>query len=107
MFFDYVKEREDLDSIIIEGQGFLTYRKDEDTLFVNDLYVKPEFRKSSTFMELYKKAIDIGRKLGCKQMEGHVWTNTMNPTRSLRAVLAAGFEVIHADTNVIVLRRGL
>jgi hypothetical protein len=38
-------------------------------------------------------------------MEGHVYTQTNNPTLSLKAILSAGFKVTHADTGRIILTK--
>jgi hypothetical protein len=100
MYFDYVKERESLDNLVIDD-GFALYRKDCDTLFIRDIYTKN--RNSTTFFKLFKQLENIAKDLSCKCMEGHVYTTANNPTLSLRAILSAGFKVVHADLNRIIL----
>jgi len=104
MYFEYAKERESLDSITSEN-GFALYRKDKNTLFIRDIYVKPEFRKTSEFLNLFKRLKKIAEELNCKYMEGHVYLDTKDPTLSLRAILSAGFKVVHASNGMIALTK--
>ena len=102
MYFDYIKERENLDYILLED-GFATYRIDGDMLFVSDIYVDKDTRKSTCFFNMYKKLIEIGKKKGCKVMGCSVYLNTNDPTLSLRAILSAGFRLLGADEEKISL----
>jgi hypothetical protein len=102
MYFKYVKERENFDTIKIDD-GFAIYRKEGDCLFVRDIWT--ENRKSMTFLKLYKRLEELGKEEGCKHMEGHVYTQTNNPTLSLKAILSAGFKVTHADIGRIILTK--
>ena len=44
MYFSYIKEREDYDSIL-KDYGFVTYKIEKEECFLRDMYIKPEFRK--------------------------------------------------------------
>jgi len=104
VYFDYIKERENLDHIQTP-RGFAVFKKVGEILFVSEIYVKEEHRTSGEFLGLYKKINEIAKFHNCSEIEGHVYIETNNPTDSLRAILSAGFIVFAADEDKIVLRK--
>ena len=73
MYFDYIKEKEDIDNYQWDW-GFMTYCVEGGNIFhVVDIYIKPEFRGQGKVHELIEKAKSIGREKGCTKISSEVY----------------------------------
>lgn len=64
MWFDYILEREGLDSIITD-YGFICFRIEGQAMWINDYYVKPEMRKSGKGKDLANMTMTMAKEAGC------------------------------------------
>jgi len=105
MFADYLQERTE-DRIIESGQGFVTYRfVDKDTVYIMDIYVKPEFRKQRVASDFSDKVMEIAKKRGCKKMIGSIVPSNKGSTTSLRVLLAHGMRLDSSTNDLIIFSK--
>jgi hypothetical protein len=107
MFADYFLEEYNKHTVETE-RGFVMYVANEkdSEFFVNDLYVKPEFRNTIEIRRLFNACKVKARELGLKHMTGVVSFGVKSPERStriLKCYLAHGFKVISAKNEQIIL----
>ncbi len=89
--------------------GFATYRYIEDgsAVYIVDLYVVPECRKSGHAAGMADLIAEIARGRGCKSMVGTVVPSTKGSTDSLKVLIAYGMTLESSEKNVIIFRKGL
>lgn len=106
LFLQYKKERENVESIQVDG-AFITYKWLQEYCYIEDVYCVPELRDSGISHELAEKVAEIARKKGYKKLLGSVDTSTPNPEQSLRACFNNGFKILKLDNKVIWLFKEL
>lgn len=111
LFQDYLKELrgeeiiwENDDSIPV---GFLTYVIDKtgNELYVRELFVVPEYRRTDVATRLALKAESEARIRGCKILAGTLIKGTRGMTESMGAMLSFGFKIHDWDQNKIVMTK--
>jgi GNAT superfamily N-acetyltransferase len=99
-FAMYIEEREGK-FIVEDERGFATYQFLKDCIYVEDVYVRPEYRMvgvASTYVEAIEV---IARERGLKRIITTVSPRAKNCTNSLKAVLAYGFILESSDSDAI------
>jgi GNAT superfamily N-acetyltransferase len=102
----YIYEREGK-SIYEDERGFITYIfwNDLGSVYLEDIYVAPEYRRSKATFDLVKKVEDEARAKGYKTLVGSVKPRANGATTSLKGMLAHGFEVDSCDGTLIWFKR--
>jgi len=104
LFAKYKEERES--AIVVETEhGFATAKLLEDFLYIEDIYVVPEKRKSGIASILADELCAKAKNLGYKQVLGSVCLDANNPTSSLKVLLAYGFKLHSTNSNMIYLSK--
>lgn len=108
MWGDYIKEHRG-DEIIENEQGFASYRRlpDRKAIYIVDIYIKPEFRKTKAASAIADEVVGIAIKEGCTQLLGSVVPFGKNATASLKVLLAYGFELESATADLIVFKKDI
>lgn len=106
MYKDYLKERENLD-ILETDYGFATVRQMDDCLYLQDIYVKPEFRKQGKGREMLAVVEDAAREMGFSKVLGSCSPPAAGSDTSLRIILACGFKLLSCDKDIIYLVKDL
>lgn len=106
MYFDYIKEREGISSIVTDN-GFITYEIQNDLCSINDLYIKPEFRQTKEALGLALAVEDVAKKAGCKKLIGFIYPELKGATRSIKVQIDFGFKLLTIDGERIVLQKEL
>lgn len=107
LFSEYLQERTNT-QIIETPQGFATYKfMDDNTVYLEDLYVKPEFRRSHVASQLADQVCEIARSKGCTHLIGSVVPSAKNSTASMKILLAYGMEVDRSVNDFVVFRKSL
>lgn len=106
LYADYIKERQDFECLENE-YSFITYKKIDDFMFIEDLYIKPEARRKGEGFELGKKVEDIAKKLGCKALVTTVDTSTNNWEASLQGIFKFGFNLVNEDKTCLYFNKEL
>lgn len=96
----YIKERLDQETYEDE-KCFFTYEVSEDEMFVRDIYVLPEFRKSNISGIMTEKMKNIAKENKCTTMYGHVAIGANGYDKSVHLLLKHGFN-LHAVTDDLV-----
>ncbi len=106
MFGDFKKELEGISEIESEF-GFATYKITGEEIYIEDIYIKPEYRKSKHASDLADAVSEIGTRNGCKRLWGSVCPSKNNSTISLKALLGYGFSLRSSKDNFILLVKEL
>lgn len=108
LYAQYVTERTE-DAIIESAEGFATYRfiNGGKSVYIVDIFVLPQFRKTGLAAALADKIAAIGKEKGCKELLGSVCPSANNSTTSLRVLLGYGMALQSASDNFVVFRKDL
>lgn len=105
LYGDYLKERTE-DFILEDVSGFVTYRYiGEKTLYIVDIYVKPEVRHAGYAKALADEVIAEAKKRGCNRLVGTVVPSTKGANLSLRGLWDYGLKVESAGPDCIVMAK--
>lgn len=100
----YIKERENR-CIYEDRKGFATYSINDKSCYIQDIFVKKEFRQENVASEYADKITEIARNNGCTFLIGSVCPTTSGSTESLKVLLGYGFKLDHAVNNMIYFRK--
>ena len=108
LYAEYIKERLG-DEIIEDEYGFATYRflNDGKTVYIVDLYVVPEERRSHVAAVMADRICKIAKEKGATEMLGTVSPSANTATESLKVLLAYGMKLLNASEQMIVFRKDL
>lgn len=109
LYKQYVEELHPGKSVYYNNEGFAVYvirdftieGMDGKEVYIEDIYTKPEFRRTHSAAKLADKIAEIGKEQGVKYMTGTVVPSANNSTRSLQMMLGYGFKLWFSDTNII------
>lgn len=102
LYGEYIKELLG-DHIYETEEGFATYRfTDEKTVYILDIYVRPEFRKSQVGRDIADHIMGIAKQRGCTKMLGSVIPTAKGAAYSMKVLLAYGM-VPESSTNNFIL----
>lgn len=106
LYAQYLQERTD-DHIIENGAGFVTYRymNDNKAVYILDIYIVPELRKSGAAAGLADRVVEEAKEKGAVELLGSVIPSTKNSTTSLRVLLGYGMSLASANHDFIVFRK--
>lgn len=100
MYANYVKERRGLDSLE-RDYGFAIYTLLEGELFIEALYIAPEYRNAGKAHELVGELKELAKQHECNCLVGNVDMRTNTATEALAFHLAMGQKLLAADNSVI------
>lgn len=91
MYAQYLKEREDLDTLETE-KGFATYRFRANDCYIQDIYVLPEYRKQGYGAVIADEIVDKAKAEGYKILTGSVDSRANGAAASTQALEAYGMK---------------
>ena len=104
-YADYLRERTN-DEIIETEDGFATYRFiDPQTVYIVDIYVRPEARLRGVASDISDMVVDLAKKRGCSRLIGSVVPSAKGSTASLKALLGYGFKLDSSTNDFIVFSK--
>lgn len=104
-YADYLRERT-TDDIIETDEGFATYRfVNAKTVYIVDIYVRPECRKSHVAKDLADEIVRRAKEKGCNELIGTVVPSTKNSTDSVKVLIAYGMSLNSSGNDLIVFRK--
>ena len=106
MYADYLKDL-GAKTMYTTDKGFAIYSIFDDKCYLEDIYVKPDFRGTSVATELADKICTIGREKGCKILLGSVIPSTKVATVNMKIFLHYGMKITEASQNFILLSKEL
>lgn len=105
LYADYLLERTN-DRIIETSEGFATYRfVNEKSVYIVDIYIKPEFREKHFAASLADEIVKIAKTKGCTELIGSIVPSTKGSTRNLKVLLGYGMTLNNAQNDFIVFRK--
>lgn len=108
MYAAYILERTN-DQIIENSKGFCTYRyiNEGRSVYIIDIYVIPEFRKSRYASDLADLVAARAKDEGCTEMLGTVNPSAKNSTTSIKVLLGYGMELHSSSNDIIIFRKDI
>jgi len=108
LYGKYIKEHRG-DGIVEREHGFATFRylNDGNSIYIVDIYVDTDFRKTGLAAEMADEICRHGKKLGAKELLGTVVPSARNSTESLKVLLAYGMTLQSASPDLIIFRKDL
>jgi GNAT superfamily N-acetyltransferase len=107
LYANYLSEREGVSVLEIE-HGFAVYQKlNNDSYYLRDIYVEPEYRSQGLATKLSDMVAEIARKDGASRLIGSVDVTKRGVTVSMKAILADGFEFVEMNGNGIYFAKKL
>jgi hypothetical protein len=100
----YYKERFGFDSIVDET-GFISYTIQPPICVIQDIYTHAPLRKAGKAWAKAEEVTRRAKEAGCTQLWAEVQTRILNPTQSLKAILAYGFSLVESDSTRIILKK--
>jgi GNAT superfamily N-acetyltransferase len=102
----YIKERKGLD-LYEDEYGFFTYQIQDNKMFIQDLFVLPEFRNSGVG-ESYSKKIDkLALDNNCTHNVCTVCVRAKNYIDSLNFIKKMGYQVTNDEYTLVYLIKEL
>ncbi len=106
LFAQYIKERENKE-IIESDIGFATYYFVDKNCYIQDIFVKSDFRKSGEASRLADEISKIAKENGCTKLYGSVVPSAKGSTESLHVLLHYGFKLNSSINNFIAMEKEL
>ncbi len=99
-YANYIKEREGRE-ILEDKHGFASYAFTPDAVYIQEIYVLPDYRKDGVAARYADIIAEIARAKGFTKMIGSVCPSANGSTESLKVLLAYGFKVHSSEQNLI------
>ena len=108
LYAKYLTEKTD-DKIMETDKGFVTYRylDDKKTVYITDIYILPDFRKTNEASLLADRVCDEARENKCSIVMGTVVPSNKNSTDSLRVLLGYGMRLFYSSNDLIAFRKDI
>jgi hypothetical protein len=111
LYAEYLEEKTN-DQIIETDEGFITYRIIADSIYIIDIYIKPEFRNKHNATKLAQMVIDkyvtkVNEQRAITKLIGSVIPSSKNSTESMKVLLAYGMTLKNASQDFIVFEKDL
>ena len=107
LYAQYLKERRGGETIE-ESYGFVTYHIISSTeLYIEDVYVIPEERRSHKAVDLWNKVLEIAKQKGITKVIGSVDLNTSSRDISIKGLYARGMKISHYTNNMLYFEIGV
>lgn len=107
LYAQYITERGDAKVIEIP-EGFVSYNViNENQIYVMDVFVKLDYRRTHIASELTRMVENEGRRQGCKEIITTVIPTLVGSTISIKAILNYGFTLQSASNNMIVFKKDI
>lgn len=101
LYEEYLKEIDNNRHVYYDETGFATYNIVGEECYIEDIYVKPEFRRSHKASKIADKIVEIAKERQCKYLTGSVIPSAANAERSLKVLLGYGLRLEKAENNII------
>jgi predicted GNAT family acetyltransferase len=108
LYRDYIAEREHKVLVLdTNDHGFLTYKVLGDCIYIVDLFVKQEFRKSGVAKKMADHVSEIAISMKKPALLGSVSPSDPNVTENLKVFLGYGMKIHNVTPEIIYLIKHL
>ena len=105
LYAEYVKLEEKYEIVETEN-GFFTYQRTDQELYIADFYVRPG--NTNEAYRLWERMREVAKESGCPRISCVVWHDATRPnytTKKVKTFMGHGFKVYKVEKNTIVLIR--
>jgi len=106
LYSEYLKEKTN-DGILETSRGFATYRYLDRSVYIIDIYVVPQFRKTGEASQMADCIAKEAKENGCTKMIGSVVPSNKDSTASIKVLLAYGMRLSSSSDNFILFEKEL
>ncbi len=107
LYAQYILEHRG-DEIIENEYGFATYRYlNNDTVYIVDIYIVPEYRKSNKASVIADEVVRAAKLRGCVKLLGTVTPTAKNSTVSLKVLLGYGMTLQSSSADCIIFEKDI
>ena len=106
MYFEYIKERENLDHVLGDDY-FFTYEIRDREFYLANIYLRPFKRGTPAVFEMYEQIEKIARENSCELISANIYLTDKGFHRTLGASLKLGFSIVMAQNNSVTIVRKL
>lgn len=106
LYGQYIAERQDM-SILENEFSFVTYKKIDDALFIEDMYVVKEKRDTKVGLELLNNMIQLAKILECNRIITLVDITTNNWEKTFNNLMKNDFKTTRGEGSTIYLVKEL
>lgn len=108
LYGDYILEHRK-DRIVEREEGFASFRflNEGKSVYIVDIYTRPDFRKTKIASEMADEIVEIAKKEGATELIGTVVPSARNSTDSLRVLLGYGMSLQSASNDLVVFRKDI
>lgn len=108
LYAKYLKERTPGILILETSKGFATYTfTDSDTVYIQDIYVKPEYRNKGYASKLANTIAFRAKRLGCSTMIGTVLNGAKGAKASQAVLKGYGMQLQVANSQFSIYSKEL
>ena len=107
MYFEYLIERRPECKVLKNDKGFAIYSFTDNSVYIEEIYVKPEFRKEAVASQLSETIQQEARDMGCLQVLGSVSPSAHGSTESIAVLLAHGMTLMSSQDDLIWFYKNL
>ena len=101
LYAQYLKERTNGECLEIE-HAFATYHfVGTDSLYIEDVYVVPEYRRSRKSTELWNKIVEIAKQKGITKILGSVDLSLPSRDVSIKWIYERDMRISHVQNNML------
>lgn len=105
MYKEYIENQLPNRFVHETNKGFITYNVNGEECRLEEIYVKPEFRRQGVAKELRDFAAQDGKEKGAKYIKGSVIIGTNMAEESCIAMLKYGYKFWYTDGIMIYFRK--
>jgi ribosomal protein S18 acetylase RimI-like enzyme len=106
LYSEYISELRDL-QIIEKDYGYITYNFQQDAVYIEELFIRKDFRHSGLGQELGSTVEQIAREKGMKKLLCTVIPTNKNSTYAIASYIKWGFKLDSSTNNFILLTKDI
>lgn len=103
LWSQYIKECALLEIIENEFSWATFHIEPNDCLWINDMYVAPEKRRSGEAKKLLDQIFAWGRDRDCMYCYATIHTSSKSATEAIAAAIALGFRIVPSSNKDLIL----
>jgi GNAT superfamily N-acetyltransferase len=104
LYAQYIFERENIESIE-RRWGFAYYKFEDESCYIVNIYVLPEYRKQYAGSSFADMITEIAKERGCTCLLGSCDPELPGADESVKAMFAYGFKLSHINGPLIILKK--
>jgi GNAT superfamily N-acetyltransferase len=103
MYKSYVEEQLENRKVVEFPQGFVTYNIKGEECQLEEIYIRPEFRRQGFASKVYTQMSILAKREGCTYLKGSIVIGTNGSEVSMKCLFKNGFKLAFNDDNIIYL----